>query len=320
MIAYVQQLAEDLSQRLGDEEFGLDFTSRFEVLAEELDRLDPRDFAASAQYRFVDSRRLVRKCAFVSQAEWRLFAEAANPIDPNRDYLIPLRMIAEQVEFPRNDIDHELRPGRSAERAAWLLSRHVQELCQRVSKLVTEYAGAGSHSETRSFAFVANAELRAIVERDYKELSLSLYPGRAWKSTVVMAGSILEAILYDQLTRDAGRRVSAMAAIAAPPRKGGGKRDISVNAGDDEWNLKSLIAVSLELGIVEPADDKVIHQVLRDYRNFIHPAKEIRDDRQLTEAKAMLAKGALDDVCDHLEKPVPLAPPPAVLPSGGTGS
>jgi len=38
---------------------------------------------------------------------------------------------------------------------------------------------------------------------------------------------------------------------------------------------------------------------LRDYRNFIHPKKEIRTGYPCTEAEAFMAKGALDAVCNH---------------------
>ncbi len=64
------------------------------------------------------------------------------------------------------------------------------------------YAGEGSRAATRSFHFVKDSKLRTIVERDYRELSLLLFPSQAWKSTVIMAGSILEAILQDILTSD----------------------------------------------------------------------------------------------------------------------
>ena len=47
--------------------------------------------------------------------------------------------------------------------------------------------------------------LRAIIERDYKKLSQTLMPDCAWKNAVVIAGSILEAVLYDLLTRDPAR-------------------------------------------------------------------------------------------------------------------
>jgi hypothetical protein len=44
-----------------------------------------------------------------------------------------------------------------------------------------------------------------------------------------------------------------------------------------------------------------IDQVLRDYRNFVHPRKELKAAHHCTEAEATLAKGALDVVCNHLE-------------------
>jgi hypothetical protein len=43
-----------------------------------------------------------------------------------------------------------------------------------------------------------------------------------------------------------------------------------------------------------------IDQVLRDYRNFVHPRKELKAAHQCTEAEAYVARGALDGVCNHL--------------------
>jgi hypothetical protein len=62
--------------------------------------------------------------------------------------------------------------------------------------------------------------LKGIIERDYKELTLVLFPGGAWKSTVIMAGSILEAILFDLLGSDPATQAKAMASQAAPKYKG----------------------------------------------------------------------------------------------------
>jgi hypothetical protein len=47
---------------------------------------------------------------------------------------------------------------------------------------------------------------------------------------------------------------------------------------------------------------RTIDQVLRDYRNFVHPKKEIRAEHACSEAEALLAKGALDGVCNYFEK------------------
>ena len=101
----------------------------------------------------------------------------------------------------------------------------------------------------RSFAWLTNIDLRKIVERDFRELTLVLFPSGAWKSSVVLAGSILEAILYDRLTRDGSWVAKAMSATKAPKKRGGIVKDIAANAEEDEWKLAFLIKVASELAV-----------------------------------------------------------------------
>ena len=69
----------------------------------------------------------------------------------------------------------------------------------------------------------------------------------------------------------------------------------------DDWRLENLIDIAVNINMLprDPAD--TIHRVLRDYRNFVHPKKEIRAAHACTEAEAMLSIGALDSVCNYLE-------------------
>lgn len=165
-------------------------------------------------------------------------------------------------------------------------------MAQDVCSILELYAGEGSRGVTRSFVFVSDPHLRTIVERDYGELSLILFPSGAHKSTVVMAGSILEAILQDQLTKDTTAKSKALAAKSAPKNK-----DLSKG----EWRLRDLIEVSAELGLLPADRANSIDQILRDYRNFVHPMKEIRGAHPCTEAEAQMAKGALDSVCNYFK-------------------
>src|SRR6266852_2925294 len=120
----------------------------------------------------------------------------------------------------------------------------ARKVAQSAYEVLDFYGGEGSRAVSRSFGFVKARELRTIIERDYRELALNLLPSGAWKSTVVMAGSILEAILFDGLTADATVKAKARAAQNAPK-----KLDLSKG----EWKLHDLIKVAVELGRI-PAD------------------------------------------------------------------
>lgn len=166
----------------------------------------------------------------------------------------------------------------------------VRHCCWKLLPRLDMYGGPGSRAVVRSFEFVADAQLRAIIERDYRELALYLFPAGAWKSTVVMAGSILEALLHDALTKDAATLADAQASTHAPKKK-----DL------EKWTLHELIRVAGDLNIVPQARLNAIDQSLRDYRNYVHPTVELRAGYPCTEAEAHLAIGALDSVLNHLE-------------------
>ncbi|MBN9120810.1 MAG: hypothetical protein J0I06_16950 [Planctomycetes bacterium] len=172
----------------------------------------------------------------------------------------------------------------------------MYDVMRELVPLLELYAGQGAGKTVRSFAYLTDPNLRPIIERDYTELSSKLFPSEAWKSTVILAGSILEAILFDVLS-DARRVALANASAKAPKGKGGVPTD--VRSGD--WTLATLIAVTVDIGVLPGARADTIDQVLRDYRNFVYPKKEVRAKHQCTEAEAGLAKFGLDGVCNHLE-------------------
>lgn len=180
-------------------------------------------------------------------------------------------------------------------RAERISKEQIPTVVEAILENLDHYGGEGSRAVSRSFDFVTNSELRAIIERDYRELSLILFPAGAWKSTVVAAGSILEAILFDLLTVNASQIKKSEAAVRAPKKKSGVVKSLA----GGEWNLVNLIDVAAELKLLPQEREKTIDQTLRDYRNFIHPRKEIRAAHPVSEAEA-LAKGALDGICNFL--------------------
>jgi hypothetical protein len=297
MVAYVQQIAKDLAERFGFQGYSRTegLQGRAEVLKEELDRLDPRDFSPDARFDFVDARRQVRDMARRQTTDWERVVET---IRADRD---EAKRINDAIDDPRrlshggNETTGALR--QNLEEVLGRVKAEVAKfddaarLCQKVAGLLDSHDGRGSRAVTRTFGFVRNASLREIIERDYRELSQVLFPDCAWKSTVVTAGSILEAVLHDLLTRDE-ERIRAAMKFKKPPKK-----DIT----KEQWTLNDLINVSVDLGLLPPESDKTIHQVLREYRNFIHPLAEVKAKYACVEAEALMAKGALDAVCNYLE-------------------
>ena len=170
----------------------------------------------------------------------------------------------------------------------------IQDALTPLLSALDAYRGQGSGGVTREFAYIADATLREIVQRDYAELSVKLFPSGAWKSSVIMAGSILEAILFDRLA-DARWNANATSSAAAKDKQG---KPIPI----DKWRLETLIDIAVEIQMLSADSAETIHRVLRDYRNFVHPKKEVRAAHSCTEAEAMLSLGALNSVCNYIEK------------------
>lgn len=136
------------------------------------------------------------------------------------------------------------------------------------------------------FSFLCDNDLRRIAARDYAELQI--IRGRsAWKSQLVLTGGLIEALLLDALRV---RREDAKASGAAEK-----SRQL------EEWSLGSLIDVAVELGIIGQDAQKLGHSV-RDYRNLVHPGREIRSSLTIDEPEAEIAVKVLQIVVRDLTK------------------
>lgn len=167
----------------------------------------------------------------------------------------------------------------------------IENYLNELISILDKYGGEGSRYESRHFDFISDKELKAIIERDYRELSVFLFPMGAWKSCVIMSGSILEAILYDIL--GSHKFIQQSNSSTKSPK--------SKNLHKGEWSLQNLIDVAVDIRVIPEKRAHTIDQVIRDYRNFVHPNKEIRSAHPCSEAEALLAKGALDGICNYLE-------------------
>jgi hypothetical protein len=248
VVQYIVKLATTIGSLLNNQPDMGKLFKHLPALAEELDRLDPRDFLPDAQYDFVIVRIDARRWA------------KADLLSGN--------------ELPE-----------------------IAAFAKRVIDILAKYGGNGSRAVVRSFDFVQDIDLRQIIERDYRELRLNVYPSGAWKSTVILAGSILEALLFDRLTTDPLIRTRAEASAEAPRDRSRSVKDLAAG----EWKLQNLIDVAVDINVLPAERAKSFDQVLRDYRNFVHPKKEIRAQHQCTEAEAMMAIGALEGVCNILK-------------------
>jgi hypothetical protein len=211
---------------------------------------------------------------------------------------------ASATDDPSSILRYVQPPFNSFQTAYGELRKVVTADFKSMRDTLAAFGGKECRLVSRQFPFMTDPDLKKIVERDYRQLSMILFPGAASKATVIMAGSILEAILYDQLAKPAVI-AGAMAASKAPTKKGPGGtkvvRDLLSDKFEDDWKLQDLIEVAVELAIVSPDREKTIDKVLRDFRNFVHARKELKSGHAIGESEAGLAKYGLDAVCDHLK-------------------
>lgn len=131
-----------------------------------------------------------------------------------------------------------------------------------------------SPRESIDFSFMADSRIAKIVNRDYAELQ-HLDPSQSIKSVLVLSGGIIEGLLFDALV--AAKHWTFEVA---------GQRD-----------LKDLIHPAIKLGIIQHDN---ITNVLRVFRNIIHPAREIKDNLHFDESHAKHARTAVDMIISEV--------------------
>jgi tetratricopeptide (TPR) repeat protein len=126
---------------------------------------------------------------------------------------------------------------------------------------------------TSSLKRVASFDLQQALQRDLREAAISLLTA-SYKTTMVLSGSIIEAILLDRVS---GKGISKY------------KMENGRNRSTSRMDLGDLLFVSQKESIVDP---QLYHlaQALRGFRNLIHPGLEKRKAAiSVTEQNAKIA-------------------------------
>jgi len=132
--------------------------------------------------------------------------------------------------------------------------------------------------------FVADQQYRETLRSDLSEVETNIN-SHQWKAATVLGGSFIEAILLDSLKIVEAQAVSATLAPNKPL---------------ENWDLKNYLNVAQELQIIGPTAYKWGDDA-RDFRNFIHPGKSLREAKDCTMAVALGVRAALQHVLEDLE-------------------
>jgi hypothetical protein len=194
--------------------------------------------------------------------------------------------IGDELLEPADEIYKELlsASGRAVSRLRYdkllkELSRTLTELA--VSAVAPSLPPPSTGDEIPSFdPLVPDAQMRAVLQRRWLECSTCVRAGAPLAATVMMGG-LLETLLLARV-HTAPSKTSVFAAKGAPSDRKTGKT-LPLN----EWTLRHYIDVAHELQWIS-ASAKDLGVVLRDYRNYVHPHKELTHGVILSAEDALL--------------------------------
>ncbi len=149
------------------------------------------------------------------------------------------------------------------------IRRAVAEAPVIPDQAARQAAGPASPGAPPSFsALAADPSMQAILARRWEEVQRCIASGAPLAATVMMGG-LLETLLLARINV-AANKASIFTAKGAPRDKAAKTLPLS------EWKLVNMVEVAHELKwITRSAKD--VGNVLRDFRNYIHPYKEHTD-------------------------------------------
>src|SRR5262245_60346416 len=127
---------------------------------------------------------------------------------------------------------------------------------------------------------VSDPAMQEILKRRWNECAKCVTSG-APLAAIVMMGGLLEALLLARVNKDP-KKPTIFAAAKAPKDKTTGK-----TLPLPDWTLRHYIDVAHELGWIS-SSAKDVGEVVRDYRNYIHPHKELSHGISLNDGDANL--------------------------------
>lgn len=143
--------------------------------------------------------------------------------------------------------------------------------------------------------FIDDEDLRRILSVDIASAHRALSNGE-WKSATVLAGSVIEALCLWAIRRT-GDDAQALR-VAGELRTAG---TITTNVPGDllKWHAHELIEVAFALRLI-PEDAVGVARTTKNYRNLIHPGRELRTGERCTRGTSHVAVGAMERVVESL--------------------
>ena len=124
-----------------------------------------------------------------------------------------------------------------------------------------------------------------------------LFEARQWKATIVLAGSLMEALLCDQIIQlSTADRYDAITGLLA-------KKELQSKPTADPlaWHLTTYLKVANALRLISKRTREQA-TLSAEYRNLVHPGKELREKITCNRASSLSVLAGLEHVIDDLYK------------------
>lgn len=169
------------------------------------------------------------------------------------------------------------------------------------SEAVSAPVTAQSSDAPAGFApLITDPAMQSILESRWQECVKCL-ASDASLAAIVMMGGLLEALLLARINREANKAPIFTARSAPKDNKTGQPKPLS------DWMLKNYIEVVHEQGWIS-VSAKDVGAVLRDYRNYVHPFKQLSHGVHLTSLDARLLWEVTKNISRQIIDSTPTAP------------
>lgn len=147
--------------------------------------------------------------------------------------------------------------------------------------------GISEEEIEKIFNFIEDANLKNILIRDFLELEVCKNRNLS-KSALVLCGSIIEALLMDQIINEKISSESQKIFNDTVRQKKPERIDLS----PEKWWFAEIINVCEKLKIIGSESVREVWK-LNDYRQIIHPMNEIREKKNITPELAQISYNVL---------------------------
>jgi|Deesub1362B_J571_1020462.scaffolds.fasta_scaffold01069_10 hypothetical protein len=208
--------------------------------------------------------------------------------------------------YPLNDEDQQLFDSiqNYLERYRNYKSSYEKRWSQRVEKQDEEWRKKQEKPQVEipefGFEFIRDEEIKNLLIRDWNEAQKA-FENELYKATVVLCGTVLEALLIDALSC-----INEEAKFSYYQKYLEGKNKRNKPPEIENWLLYQLIEIAKQQGVITSDVAKLSH-IVRDYRNLIHlwaqKSEQLRVDSHIASAVVNLLTVAYNDIAKwHIKR------------------